>query len=216
MKTQCWIYLILVVFTLNANTLFAQEDMSTEKLSIGLGVALGKELFSIYELDGNVSLPDFPSFYVPIQLSKSFRIEPEIGYFRYSIENDLEESSAVLVLGCGLFYTHWHGKANIYFGGRFELYRYSSQVADYDLEWNGDSYDWIQTAGHDYTTSNWVLSPAIGSEYFICPNKLSLGGEIQLNYTIVGDLKVDGESVDEDYTEHLLKTKTLFFIRWFF
>jgi len=104
-----FIVLVVLVSLLMVSSLQAQEKES----SIGFGVSLGKELYS-----ASLTLLDFPSFYLPITLS-NFRIEPEIGYYRYSGEfEDQETVETFLTVGCGIFILSHKPNTNIYYGLR--------------------------------------------------------------------------------------------------
>ncbi|TEU00108.1 MAG: hypothetical protein E3J23_03460 [Candidatus Stahlbacteria bacterium] len=193
MKKAIFIILFVCISLLMVNPLQAQEKRS----SIGLGVSLGKELYM-----GGLTLLDFPTFYLPITLSSNFRIEPEIGYYRYSSEfENSETTETYLTVGCGIFLISQKGKTNIYYGLRLGFIR----VYEYDKWiWNGqDVYEAHRT---DY-----YIGPAIGGEYFF--NKhLSLGGEIQVNFISIGKWS---DSTGK-HSVSVTRTKPLIFVRWYF
>jgi hypothetical protein len=136
---------------------------------------------------------------LPISLSSNFRIEPEIGYYRYSgSDEDWEESYSILSIGCGIFSVTQKGKVDIYYGLRLGL---RSTSYSYRYTWDGvDSVDESKT--------DFYIGPAIGGEYFFTKH-LTLGGEIQLNYIFIGQWD-DGEG-----SESVIRTKPLIFVRWY-
>jgi len=190
MKKASFIMLLVVTSFYLSNFLHAQEERSR----IGFGVSLGKEIISS---DGGLTLLDFPSFYVPINISSHFRFEPEIGYYRYSESGEYGESSnEILSIGCGIFLMTRKGKVDIYYGARLGLI---STSYSYRYTWDGvDSYDDSKT--------DFYVGPVLGGEYFFTKH-LSLGGEIQFNYISMGQWD-DGEG-----SESVIRTKPLIFVR---
>ena len=171
---------------------FSQE----EKTRIGLGVSLGKDIRRGYDGELLTSF-DAPSYYIPILISNSFRIEPEIGIYRYSITlNEGDRSYTVLSVACGIFPVSHKGKVDIYYGGRIGLV-YSSETYQYPQNESDQSKYDLQ------------LSPAIGGEYFFTDH-LSLGGELQLNLLFPDQWNGD------DISEMIIKSKTLIFVRFYF
>ncbi len=108
MKKASFIMLLVVTSLYGSNFLHAQEERS----HIGIGVSIGKEVLAG---DGmQLTLFDFPSFYLPISLSSNFRFEPEIGYYRYSgSDEDWKESNSIFSIGCGIFFMTRKGKVYI-------------------------------------------------------------------------------------------------------
>jgi len=199
MKKVIFILLFVCISLLMVNPLQAQERLQAQekRSSIGLGVSLGKELYM-----PGLTMLDFPTFYLPITPSPNFRIEPEIGYYRYSGEfEDYETTETYLTVGCGIFLISQRGNTNIYYGLRLGFIR----VYEYDKWiWNGqDVYEEHRT---DY-----YIGLAIGGEYLF--NKhLSLGGEIQVNFISIGQWS---DSTGK-HSESITRTKPLVFVRWYF
>ena len=199
MKKASLILLFGTAFFLMSNLLHAQEKAAR----FGIGVSMGKEVLG-FEDGGLVTVFDFPSFYMPILISPRFRLEPEIGLWRYSGSGkNWEESYTILSLGCGIFPMTKKGKVYIYYGARFGLIRISYSA---EYSWNG------HTESDDDSKTDFHVSPAIGGEYFFTDH-LSLGGEAQLNYIFVGQVDDDD---DDDVSESLIRSKTLIFVRWYF
>jgi hypothetical protein len=205
MKKAAFLLIFIMALTLTATMVNAQEKVGMDRMRIGFGAALGKEIFPQEEMP--LTLLDFPSFYIPIIVAPSFRIEPHFGIVKYSgSDTDWEESYTVMDFGVGLFFLRWYGMVDLYFGARIGMMRYS-----YSEEYTWDT----TTETYDGSRSDLYLAPAFGGEYFFTPH-LSLGGEIQFNYVMIGDWdEENGSDSDEDVNESLIKTKTLFFIRWY-
>lgn len=192
MKKLIFIMLVVLVFLSMVSSLLAQEKMN----SIGFGASLGKELYS-----ASLTLLDFPSFYLPITLS-NFRIEPEIGYYRYSGEFEDEDTIETrLTIGFGIFLISRKPNTNIYYGLRMGLMR----SYEYD-KWVWDGQDVYEDHRTDY-----YIGPAIGGEYLFTKH-LSLGGEIQVNYISIGQWS---ESTGK-HSVSVTRTKPLIFVRWYF
>jgi hypothetical protein len=170
MKKVNFILLFLMIFFSASYLVQAQE----ERCRIGIGVGLS----TLYEL---------PSFYLPINVSSKFRLEPEIGFYRHSAASFFgEEISTTLSIGCGIFRVVSKGKADMYYGARTGL---------------------VYNSYRTISITDFYVGPATGGDYLF-DKHFSLGGEIQLNFVFIGLLH--GEDIGE------IKTKTLFFVRWYF
>ena len=181
-----------IILMLFSNSAFSQE----KKVRVGFGVSMGKDIIRVYEA-GLLTSFDYPNYYIPIIISKSFRIEPEIGIYRYSrSEGDVDHSYSVLSVACGIFPVSNKDKVDIYYGGRIGIV-YSSET-----------YQYSQNES-DYSKYDLQISPAIGGEYSFT-DFLSLGGELQLNLIFLGLWKGD------DVSEMVIKSKTLIFVRFYF
>jgi len=194
MKKASFIMLLVVTSLYLSNFLHAQEERSR----IGIGVSIGKEVLAAEGMQ--LTLFDFPTFYLPISLSSNFRFEPEIGYYRYSGSGEYgKESNSILSIGCGIFFMTRKGKVDIYYGARLG---FMSTSYSYRYTWNGLESD-------SDSKTDFYIGPAIGGEYFFTKH-LTLGGEIQFNYISIGQWD-DGED-----SESAIRTKPLIFVRWYF
>lgn len=220
MKKVLWVFICIFMLFSLSNLVNAQSAAGMERMRIGLGVAMGKEVLPIYEGTA-IKMVDFPNFYIPIQVSPGIRIEPYFGYWRYSYSfssgSSYEEKEKVTLmdLGVGVFMTTWCGPVNLYYGGRIGMHKvsyYSKEEYTYDSTTDTDEYTAKQT--------NMVYGPAVGGEYFFT-NNLSIGGEVQFNYMKMGDWKYEDDEEnnnDSDYSESesYLFTRPLIFVRWYF
>jgi hypothetical protein len=179
--------------------------MNTEKMRFGFGAALGKEVVMMGE-SALFNSVDFPSFYFPIFLSSTLKVEPEFGFWKYSYKNAEEKSLSLMHFGVGVFLVKWCNRMNLQFGGRIGIMRTSSH---YKYSYMSETYD------SEGSKTDIYFGPALGGECFVCTN-LSLGGEIQFLYGKMGNWKYKDENDSEsDYKEYLMTTKTLFFVRWY-
>jgi len=129
--------------------------------------------------------------YLPIHTSSKFRLEPEIGFNLHSDSFGIwNNTSFSLSVGCGFFAVKHKEKVNIYYGVR-----------------NGFIINSYRTNGRS-SRMDLFFSPALGGEYLFSKH-FSLGGEVQISYILIG-IGEGGESASE------LKTKPLFFLRWYF
>ena len=160
---------------------FQLKAQDKEK-NVGIGVSLSK-------VAGWLS--DYLTFYMPINTSSKFRLEPEIGFNLASDSLGIwNRTNLTVSVGCGFFALKHKEKANIYYGARFGCLLISYRT-------NGRS-----------SRTDFFFGPALGGEYLFSKN-FSLGGEVQLIYNMIG-VGEGGESASE------LKTKPLFFVRWYF
>jgi hypothetical protein len=207
MKKLSWLFIVLLTIFFASNFAVAQEKVGMDRMRFGFGVALGKEILPAEGYP--ICMLDFPSFYVPIIFTPNIRIEPSFGLVKYSASNtDWSDSYTLMDIGFGIFLLKWYGPVNLYFGGRVGMFKTSYKSEYTDWEGNEQTDEGKQT--------NMYFGPAIGGEYFFTSN-LSLGGEIQFIYVKMGtwDYGDENGGEDDDYSESMMKTKTLFFIRWY-
>jgi hypothetical protein len=177
---------------------------------LGLGVAIGKEVYSVGEMSDpvpEIKTVDFPSIYIPIRIAPNIRVEPEIGFFRYSVESVTDQTFTLLLYGAGVFFLQNIGAVDLSWGVRFNLMNETYHVSG---------------AGVDQTVKrkDTIYGPALGGEYFFTPN-LSLGGEVQFNLMTLGELKFEGDGANagednEKVKSKIMRTKPLVFVRWYF
>jgi hypothetical protein len=206
-----WVAAILIGLAAQAAAQLATTSVVVRpNPRIGLGVALGKEVYEITD-NGAVNQVDFPTFYVPVFIHPNLRLEPEIGFVRYSTTTGVSIiRNSILLTGCGAFIGHWCGPVYLYGGGRVAWIRNTHFVQS------------MIGAGKTTTLIDLMWGPALGGEYFFTPH-LSLGGEIQFNFVKYKEYKITDYTADEPTgaVERLVKrtsarTKPLVFVRWYF
>ncbi|HEX7070356.1 MAG TPA: outer membrane beta-barrel protein [Rhodothermales bacterium] len=137
------------------------------------------------------------AIYVPIDFG-SFRLEPEVGFVRFDREaGPVEQSNTVFHLGTGIFAMRPHGNTALYYGGRIGFARQSEETE-------------LPGGDEEESSTNLFLGPAVGAEYAFS-ERFSLGGEAQIIFTALGE-EDDGEDVESS----LIRTRTVFFVRWYF
>lgn len=167
------------------------------KARFGFGLSMGKEMV---EIDNEfVTLFDAPIFSFPILFGSGFRIEPQIGFYKYTRNSDASDyRMCILFFGAGIFKGRSDGKLRPYIGGRVGL----SRVA-YKRDYKNTGTD------SDDSRMDVVIAPTAGVSYFITPD-FCFGGEFQVGYLIFGQW-----DDDDDVSESLFATKTVVFLRYY-
>ncbi|MFH1941334.1 MAG: hypothetical protein ABIL68_04460 [bacterium] len=205
MKKICGTMFIVFILLCASSLLNAQAAMNTDKMRFGFGAALGKEVFMIGE-SASFNSVDFPSFYFPMYLSSTLKIEPYFGYWKYSSKNSDEYNQSFMHIGVGAFFVKWCNRVSLQFGGRVGMV-HSSYFSKHTS--GTESYE------YKASKSDIFFGPALGAECFVCTN-LSLGGEIQFMYGKMGNWKYkNGHDSESDEKQYMMTTKTLFFVRWY-
>ena len=196
--------IVAVILAMTSGLAFSQDVVLGDKsLKFGLGAAFGKESLPMGQPGMTINGVDFPSFYVPIIIGSNIRFEPFFGMVQWKMDDGTDiQKMGYMEFGAGLFFLQWIGPVDLYFGVRGGLFIVSMS------EENGDK----ETASR----SDFFVGPAIGGEYFFTPH-LSLGGEVQFIFMQWGEWKYDPEiNGGDDYKTTIMKTRPLFFIRWYF
>lgn len=188
-------------------TLFTVHVYSQDSTKVGLGVSFGKG-FSLISSGESVYYPvSLTNIYVTIDVSPTFRIEPEIGILRshteYEDDGDviLESTSYNLRYGVGLLYAQNYEDTKILVGGRVGTIHNRSTV-EYSSSF-GDNKD-------HHTRDDVYFGFSTGGEYMFSDH-FSIGGEAQLNYIIVGQ-----ENNNDEIHESILSTRTMVVIRFYY
>ena len=237
-----YMFIILSVFLtiFMSNLLHGQEDtLGLVGLGISIDPTKGSELVYI-----NPSLENLQSnwtnntssvvFYVPINVTNRFRLEPSIGIFSMSSSTastqgggypqTITNDASVITLGIrGTYNSFLSNSLMLYYGPRFEFDIVSSTYEDLyysNYPSTNSKYDnKTITSETDIT-----FGAVIGVEYFPI-RKFSVGGEINLNYVIFGNPNVTNNNyptpaAPSTYTserdQYTLYTGALFFLRWYF
>ncbi len=184
---------ILVIFTLN---LSAQE--AETRYGIGVNFAKDFVLAAVGGADYSfMSLPyDFSNISIVFR-SPKVRLEPSVGYFRYSISNGTERSLSDWRLGLNLAVNNVTGNMHHYYGINIGVILSSISVE------SGSS-------SSDESKTDFFIGPLIGGEYNFS-EYLSLGGEVQFNYISLGQY-----DEDSDASESALTTRAIIILRWYF
>lgn len=172
------------------------EAQSQEGSTVGFGVSIN----SISVAGENETVPGALSL-VPFTISvpvttSSFRLEPEVGYFRYSqSQNDNSYTSSRLGLGTGVFHVSRHESTLLQLGGRVGIARRSTS---------------IDGSGGDQSTSatDFFIGPAVGGEYYLS-DQFSIGIEARFLYMNHGT----PDTAADDFSASRLGTSGFAFMR---
>lgn len=148
---------------------------------LGIGVGLSAFDFNVTTLATNfpAGVPD--SIYVPINLTPTFRIEPQLGVatLNQSLGNDPSIETSVISVGLGAFWMQpASSQLDIYFGARVVRTSYTQKLKF------SPPRPTETTDGADLR-----IIPAIGGEFALHP-RFSLGAEAQLAFVSFGDRNV--------------------------
>lgn len=157
--------------------------------------------------------------FVPLNLGRHFRLEPQIGWHASSFHevasdptapaNSVSGSSRVLLLGVGVLGTHELGDAAtiLYYGPRFGLAWTRANLTDES-----------SASSLTETQSNWYASVVVGGEHLF--SHLSIGGEVGLGYVHSGTPKWTPSGpatfTAADTRGHDLGTNATALVRWYF
>lgn len=191
----------LLVLLVLAATARAQDGGN--RVGIGVSLIQGALIADLEELQFGATF--LSNIYVPIIVGRSFKLEPEIGFLRFSEDGEFaEETITQWRFGIGAFYYMRAAESlRAYVGPRLGL-----QLTSMTDE-NGGKYEFDET--------DLLIGIALGGEYFFSDN-FSLGGEIQLNYTSFGEpsYKIDGVEQEMDLGRSLINNNGLILLRWYF
>ena len=199
MKRLILILFIGTTYLMAFSFIYAQERTNIKKNNLGVGVTISdiKELFQFISSDVGIA----PTIFIPINISPTFRIEPEFGLYMSTLESNDESDKLKLGnlnLGIGFFPMINKKNIKIYYGPRVGLIYSSSN------EYYNDTKSEISGIG-------FYIAPVVGGEFYFAKH-FSLGGEGQLKYSY-SSLKEDD---DEKGSSLILSTRTLVFIRFYF
>jgi len=234
-----YISVVLLIFLviISTNPLLAQED----SLGIlGLGISIDPTGASQIVYVQN-SWDDYQApltnvsavrFYVPINVTNRFRLEPSFGLYSSSSTNkdnsfpssSTTDASSVSTIGIrGTYNSPISNSLIFYFGPRLEFAFVSSKheysyIASYPSAY-------IPTDNKTTSTETDItFGGVVGVEYFPI-RKFSIGGEINLNYITFGNPNITYDDSPSPASpvinttnrdQYTLYTGVLFFLRWYF
>lgn len=181
---------------------FVSLSLAQSGNKVGVGIAI-VDIQQFFEMIISQGSGMTATLTLPIEMSPSFRIEPEFGYFRASVENKNAVTQTETVtnwrIGAGLFPQKTYDKFVLYYGARIG---YISQTQT----------DEVNGSKEEATTTGFYIAPAIGGEHFLSDH-FSLGGEAQLT---IASLSSEREGSDYEQSILLLNTRGLVFFRFYF
>lgn len=200
MKTR-WITALIVGLaalglsaTAAAETKVVKKKPQMRKVGIGTALSASTGLAPV-------------AIYVPINITKQFRIEPEIGWTITSNDataggNTTTTTTNAYRAGIGAFFLNKLGATTrLYVGGRVTALMLSTD--------DGDK----TTTTHTHTN----IAGVLGAEHFFTM-RFSLGAEAQANITMLGEgeADVDGTTDKMGDAGSIISSNTLLMARWYF
>jgi hypothetical protein len=209
-KSKLWMTPVLLL--LFAGTAQAQSD----GVKVGIGVSLiqatiGPDLEG-GDTFGAVALGDI---FVPIHFGRSFKLEPWLGVLRFKEKSEdtgfsSDEKVTQWRFGTGLYFRFPTSESFVpYVGPRIGLLLTS--FSD-ESTFNGGS------SKFELSETDFQIGLALGGEYFFSGH-FSLGGEVQLNYTSIGEptVKRDGSEItDGSLSRNLFSNAASILARFYF
>lgn len=203
-------FIIIISLLLFCTAIYAQDG---NKAKIGIGISTGdvKNIFRLLSSPADVS----PIIYVPINVSATFRIEPEVGFTNTSEKSDYMDIKRVSTLntfhfGVGIFPVFInYENYNVYFGGRI-AYETVEIIREYTFA--------SETDKNEENLSGFSFGPALGGEYLLS-EYFSLGGEAQVIYQSLSgeDKGIDNNTNEKtDLDNSSFSTSVLIFFRFYF
>lgn len=181
-----------------------QAQSADAMAPFGLGIRVNDFLSSIASVaDGSSLSSGGATLLVPINVNAAFRIEPEIGFGRFSdgtSDGDFTVSYTQFRTGVGLMRLIPNDDYVLYVGGRLQYSRATNSV-----DFPGDNDD-------EESQSAFGLGPVVGGEHYFS-SRFSLGGEAGLFYRSFSS-ELDGEESDTDTSS--INTVGSVFLRFYF
>lgn len=148
-----------------------------------------------------------PTVFIPINVNKKFKIEPEFGYYKDTDKNEnWERTDTRLRIGIGLFGKNTKVKTTLYYGIR--LGYISSKNIHKTKSYFGNN------SSKENKTTRFFFGPAVGGEYFF-GSRFSLGGEAGFRYTSINTEEGD-DYYGYDNNGNITGTEVNIFLRFYF
>lgn len=207
---------ILALFFLSLSVIAQEQGGGTgqpSKTRVGVGISLEPlKLFAIGS--GFVSNAQTPvNIYVPIALGRSTTIEPEFGIFSFSSESGSsgstnKTSASVIRFGAGILMSIASSSSvRVYAGPRIGVYLVNSESSSSSAYGSSSS----ETSETDLT-----FGAGLGGEYLIS-EQMSVGGEALITYYSFGEPKrTPSSSSSSSFSQSMITSNVLFFLRWYF
>lgn len=181
------------------------QDGTAPNVSIGFGVGL--EPLSLVSTSPTTNGLAPVAFYIPIQIGPQLRIEPSIGIWHLSANENVVSPSSETVwnLGVGgLFYLSPPTPTGFYVGGRLGL-THSSITTDAGVN------------KVDSSSTDFSIAPVLGGEYAFA-SRFTFGAELQLPITWYGNVSETqgGTTVTRNADRTGVATNAVVFLRYFF
>jgi hypothetical protein len=146
-----------------------------KRVGVGIAISDASEVVFVGSSD-TLGAGLLPTFFVPIDLTSRFRVEPEFSGFRDSYTHhgttaDDTHRRSLIQVGTGAFGLARTGRFALYYGGRVAYLRSRlSSIREPDPARESVSQN-----------SGWLFAPAVGAELYLT-EYLSIGGETSLKF----------------------------------
>jgi hypothetical protein len=177
---------------------FPSPAQPQDSVTVGLGASINSLSVAAADTDaGSVSLTPF-SVSIPITAA-SFRVEPELGFFRArESTGETSQTRSVLTVGTGIFSVLRKGDAQLLLGGRVGLRRRASSTE-------------FRSEEESTSATDVSVGPAIGGEYYI-GDHFSMGVEARFLYINLGT----SDEAPDDFSRTRLRTSGVASFRFHF
>ena len=237
--------ILFVVFTLAYTTKLFSQSEKDNKLGIGISLdpaRIGHVNYYNYSPDfglikSTVTNATPIMFYLPINVTERFRLEPSFGL--YTINNDNtttstypgsfpttnSSSASTIAVGLrGVFLTSLSNSFGLYFGPRLD-FSFVSESNGYTQVYTINNNNTLVTNNSDMKETDINIGIVLGAEYFPISH-FSVGGEVSFNYTTFGNPTITNTTsppqtppaytTSTETTQYSFHTDALFFMRWYF
>lgn len=206
----------LLILGLQASVM-AQEERSVR---FGVGAGIDVTDFTLMFLDDDLFMsgPGFDIF-LPLRISNVLIIEPSLAVATSSETTSPEgaaettDSASILRFGLGLAYPITLTESTRAYVGVRTGAMFWSTTNEY-LNTEDEGVESSETSRTDP-----FVGLQVGGEYYLSPS-FSLGAEVQLTYTIIGDFESSSTEGDVDTTADdsgsTITSNALLIVRWFF
>lgn len=219
------IFVWCMCFTLA--TFATVSAQSTSSFSLGIGAAINPVTLYTESAgsDGTLSVPvQTTAFFIPLQLTSSFRVEPQFGLISTSTERTaysgtsvtsgrIERSQSGMIIGSGLFYTFSPDTTTRgYIGTRLGWIKAHNSLTFTPL----GKGEFVETV---YRQTSAFYGAAFGGEYYLS-RFMSLGVELNLTAISFGDIEYEVtpslESPSQpEISQSAFSTNALVFVRFY-
>ena len=237
--------ILFVVFTLAFTTKIFSQSEKENKLGIGISLdptRIGHVSYYLYNnqlgYSSTTSANASPIiFYIPINMTKHFRLEPSFGLFTTNYSNTTTptypgaytttttNSGSIVTIGLRAVYlSSISNSFGLYLGPRIDFNFVSSSNGNPQIVGISNSTI-VVTYISDMTETDINVGGVFGAEYFPISH-LSLGGEVSFNYTKFGNPSLTNSTsppqppqvytTSTEITQYSFHTDALFFMRWYF
>lgn len=198
-------------------SVMAQEERSV-RFGVGAGIDVTDFTLMLLEDDFFTGGPGFDIF-LPVRITDVLIIEPSLAVATVSETTSPEgaaettDSASIIRFGVGLAYPITLTESTRAYVGVRSGAMFWSSTSEY-LNAEDEGVESTETSRTDP-----FVGLQVGGEYYLSPS-FSLGAEVQLTYTIIGDYESSSTEYDVDTTADdsgsTITSNALLIVRWFF